>query len=181
MKKKLSIIMGLALVLIFVLQINTFANTTLNLNINVDKEEVQVGEEIKVIVNWKEGMQAADFYLKFDSDKLEYIKSDIEDHFINLEDGVVKTAWFSIDDVDKTQIEYTFKALKSGTSTLTTEVNGGFATGNLRMPRNYENGELTIKIQGNSLFYIIAVIVILIILIIFVTLKKKNIKSKKIK
>lgn len=177
MKKKLLKIICFSVLLIPILQINIFANT-LRLDIKADKEEVKVGEEIKVTVDWNIGMQAADFYLKYDSNKVEYVASDLEEYFINNENGVVKTAWFSTDNVDKTKVEYTFKALKSGEAIFETEIKGGFATGNLRIPNRYENDKITIKILGNTILIVI-ICAFIIISIIVMIIRKKNIQKKK--
>ena len=76
----------------------------LNLNISSNSERVNIGDEIKVTVNWNENMQAADFSLMYDSKKLEFVEADIEDYYINSDnEGEVKTAWFSLDNTDKTR------------------------------------------------------------------------------
>lgn len=177
MKNKLLKITILTILLIMYLQISIFASS-LKLNIKVDKEEVKVGEEVKITVYWDKGMQAADFSLLYDSKKLEYIGSDLEKDFINSVDGEVKTAWFSLDNTDKTQIEYTFKTKKSGKVGITTKINGGFATGELEIPETYENGELKLKIAGGINLVTILIISAVVVLMIFVVLKKKSIKRK---
>lgn len=177
MKKRLFKITCFILLLISILQTNIFANT-LRLDIKADKEEIKIGDEIKITVDWKTGMQAADFYLKYDSKKLEYVSSDLEEHFINNENGIVKTAWFSLDDVDKTEIEYTFRALKSGQAIFETEIKGGFATGNLRIPNKYENDKITIKILGNPMLIIVSAVIVIVIIFIII-IKKNNTQKKK--
>ena len=103
--------------------------------------------------------------------------------FINNEkdNGVLKTAWFSIDDTTKTEIQYTFKIKKSGTANFTTKVYGGFATEKLGMPDNYEEGKLAIKISKNPImiYTIIGVSIIFITIILTIIIRNKNIKRRK--
>ena len=179
MKNKVLKIVILTLMIINLIQIAVFANE-LTLNIATDKTETRVGDKIKVVVSWDQGMQAADFYLNYDSEKLKFIKADIEKDFINSEkEGQVKTAWFSADNTDKTQIEYTFKAKESGTAEFKTKINGGFATGELEIPNKYKNGKLTIEIAKQSLIIrILKVLVVVIIVVVILLIIKKNINKK---
>ena len=177
MKNKLFKITILTIILIMYIQTFVFAST-LKLNITSDKEKLELGEEVKVTVSWDKGMQAADFSLVYDSKKLEYIGSDLEEYFFNNVNGEVKTAWFSLDNTDKTQIEYTFKTKKAGTVEITTKINGGFATGELQIPEIYENGELKLKIAGGINLVTILIITAVVVLMIFVIFKKKSIKKK---
>ena len=50
-------------------------------------DEIKVFDKIKVIVEWTEGMQAADFALEYDSEKLEFVEADIEENFTNIKDN----------------------------------------------------------------------------------------------
>lgn len=162
MKNKIFKITILVIIILMFMQVSLLAANTLKINLKADKDNIKVGEEVKVTVSWKQGMQAVDFYLKYNSKKLEFVEADIEDDYINSEDGKVKTAWFSMDDTDKTQIEYTFKAKKAGTVDISTKVNGGFATGNLQIPNKYEEGNVTIEIANTSIMNIVKVIGIII-------------------
>jgi len=173
MKNKLFKISILTIILMMCLQICIFAST-LKLNIKADKEKIEIGEEVKVTVSWDKGMQAADFSLVYDSKKLEYVGSDLEEDFVNNEDGEVKTAWFSLDNTDKTEIEYTFKAIKSGRVKFSTKINGGFATGELQIPEEYENAKLKIKVLGGIDLITIIIIIIFILAIFFVISKRKS-------
>lgn len=179
MKKVLVILVILVLVFI---PVCAYADT-LTLDIKTNNKNIEIGNEINVIVSWNKEMQAADFYLNYDSEKLEYLKSNIDDVFINNEkdNGVLKTAWFSIDDTTKTEIQYTFKIKKSGTANFTTKVYGGFATEKLGMPDNYEEGELAIKISKNPImiYTIIGVSIIFITIILTIIRRNKNIKRRK--
>ncbi len=165
-------------ILVILMQIAVFADT-LNINIKTtNKGKIKVGDKVKVIVYWDKGMQAADYILKYDSEKLEFIKTDLKDDYINNANGQVKTAWFSIDDKDKTKIEYIFKAKKSGTANLETIINGGFATGNLEMPTEYTEGNLQLEIQEANIFLkILKVIAIIIIILMLINLILKKLQK----
>ena len=181
MKNKLFKTTIITLMIIFIMQISIFASE-LTLNIKLNKEEVKQGDKIKVTVEWTEGMQAADFYLNYDADKLKFIEADIEDDYINSEEkGQVKTAWFSMDNNDKTKIEYTFKAKKSGTVEFSTKINGGFATGELKIPEKYNEGSLKIEIAKQPLIIRILKILLIAIVIIVVVrvITSKNKKGSK--
>ena len=174
MKKKLLKTLIIALAIIIFTQITVFANT-LKLNLVADKNNLKINEEVKITVSWSEKMQAADFSIKYDQEKLEFVRSELADDFINSEEGDLKTAWFSMDDVDKTKIEYTFKAKKAGKVELSTQINGGFATGELEMPTNYENATLTLKIAQNPIINILKIIgTLAVILIIIILIIKKR-------
>lgn len=188
MKRNIKKISLLVLMFIILLQITIFAEI-LNIDIKTSKEKVKVGDKVKIIVDWDKGMQAADFALIYDSEKLEFIKSDLKDDYINNKDGEIKTAWFSMDDKDKTKIEYTFKAKKIGKTELKTKVNGGFATGSLLMPTGYNEGEIELEIKtANPILkafkIIVMIIIVLAIVILFIRKinnKKKGILNKKVK
>ena len=166
----------LTIVFIFLLMTNVFAET-LKLTISSDKTEFKKNDEITIEVNWEQGMQAADYILNYDSKKLEFIESDVEDIFLDKkEEGKIRTAWFSLDDTDKTSIKYKFKVLKTGKLEFTANVEGGFANGEMQSPDNYENGKLTI---GKSNTLIIVIIVAIVIVAIIVLLMKKSKKRKK--
>lgn len=179
MKKVLIILVILVLA---VMPVCVYADT-LTLNISTNDKNAEIGNEINVIVSWNQEMQAADFYLNYDSEKLEYLKSNIDDMFINNEKdkGVLKTAWVSMDDTNKTEIQYTFKVKKSGIANFTTKVYGGFATEELKIPDNYTEGELAIKISRTPviIYIMIGVIIVFIAIILTIIRKNKNIKRGK--
>lgn len=176
MKKNILKISIIVLMMLFI-SITSLAST-LTLDIKSDKEKVTVGEEVKVTVLWDKGMQAADFSLLYNSKLLEYVKADIADDFVNSKENEVKIAWFSLDDTDKTNIEYTFKAKKAGKVEFSTKINGGFATGQLELQENYNNGKLTLKIEDTLINKVIkTVLVIICILIVLLIIRK--IKTKK--
>lgn len=165
--KKIVKIFIVSLCVIILMQISIFA-TDLTLQIRANKEDIKIGDEIKIKVSWSEEMQAADFSLNYDSKKVEYISSYLDDVFVNnqTEKGKIKTAWFSMDDTNKTEVEYTFKVIKGGKLKFSTTTEGGFATGNLETPEKYNEGNLTIKVPRNdAMIYVISIIAIIIIII----------------
>ena len=175
----------LVLVLIALMQVKIFADT-LNIDIKADKEKINVGDKVKITVSWDKGMQAADFILNYDTEKLEFVKSDLKEDYINNSNGKLRTAWFSMDDTDKTKIEYIFEAKQTGTTELETKVNGGFATGSLLMPTGYNEGKLRLEINNANIVFkvlkitiIIAMVLILIILILRKTRINKTGKINK--
>jgi len=167
-KSKILIFTFLVSIILFI-PIVSFADT-LEINISVNKEEIIIGDTIIVKVAWDSGVQAADFSLNYNPKKLEYVKSDIDDVYINndIEKGELKTAWISLDDTDRDYIEYTFKVKKGGNLKLSTKINGGFAKGNLEVFEDYNNNELTIKVPRNYTVIIIMSIAIIFIIIFFV-------------
>lgn len=168
MRTKTIFITIVAIFTLIILQSSVFANE-LTLTINTDKKEIKVEDEIKIKVSWDKPMQAADFELNYDTKKVEYIKSDIDDVYVtNNEEGIIKTSWASLDNTDKTEIEYTFKVKKSGKAKFTTTIDGGFATGELKIPTKYNDGELILKISGNYTINYLLAIIILTIIIIFI-------------
>lgn len=184
MKKKKLIVSAFLLFTIFItnlLILNPVYADTLKLNITSDKEKIKNGEEIKIRVLWNQEMQAADYCLNYDASKLEYIKSDIDDVYINNDskEGKIKTAWVSIDDSKKTSIEYIFKIKNNGQLKFTTNVDGGFATENMEVPDKYQDGELTIGTQENNTFIFFIVGIVIVIILLFIIINNKKSKNKK--
>ena len=177
-KKVGRIIVFLISIIILLVFYNNVYASTLKIDITSDRVELKVGEEIRIKVKWDNAMQAADFYLNYDSDKLEYLKADIDDVFIsnNANEGKIKTAWVSMDDTEKTSIEYTFKIKNNGQLKFSTSVNGGFATENIEVPNEYSEGELIIGTRENYniIYIIIVIIVISFILYLFIIKRKKK-------
>ena len=180
MKNKLLHIIIVVLSILLLMPIAVFGNTLL-LNISTKKEKVKVGDEITIKVSWNEGMQAADFYLNYDAKKLEYRGANIADDYIHNEEGRVKTAWFSMDDTDKQEIEYTFKVKKSGTAEFSTQINGGFATGELKTPNQYQEAKASIKIKGSLFLNILKLFVMIIIIIIIIKILERIRKKSRMR
>jgi len=177
MKNKLLI--TIILLIIVFAQISAFASE-LTLNISANQDKIKKGDEFAVKVLWDKGMQAADFSLKYNSEKMEFVKSDLEDIYINDENGEVKTSWFSLDDTNKTEIEYIFKAKKGGKAEFSTIINGGFATGELEIPEQYIQDNLIVDVQGsNVIIIILSIIVILLLIILILKNRGKKKRAKK--
>jgi len=184
MKNKKIMVSAFLLITIFIINLlilNPVYADTLKLNITSDKEEIKNGEEIKIKVSWNQEMQAADFYLNYDVSKLEYIKSDIDDVYINNDskEGKIKTAWFSIDDSKKTSIEYIFRIKNNGQVKFTTNVDGGFATEKMEVPDKYQDGELIIGTQENNTFIFFIVGIVIVIIILFIISRSMHSKRRK--
>ena len=78
MKSKVLKITILTLIIMMLIQVSLLAAvSTLKLDLTANKTKIKIGQEIKIKVSWNYGMQAADFYLDYDSEKLEFIKADI--------------------------------------------------------------------------------------------------------
>ena len=151
---------------------------TLKLNVTSNKENLNVGEEVVITIDWKDGMQAADFILNYDNKNFEFVNIDIDDTFYKVEDSKVKIAWVSLNDIDKTSINVTFKALKPGKASFSTEISGGFATGELVLPDNYDTGNTIVKVNGFTIESMIPIIILIAIIFAIIVLIKAN-KSKK--
>ncbi len=168
MRTKKILIIIVAIFALIILQAPVFANELI-LTISTNKEEIKVEDEIKIRVSWNKGMQAADFELNYDTNKVQYIRSDIDDVYVTNDEkqGVLKTSWVSLDNTDKTEIEYIFKIKKGGKAKFTTTIDGGFATGELEIPAKYVDGELILKISGDYKIIYVLLIITLTIIIIF--------------
>ena len=146
MKKK---IISSFIFILAMIAINTISmGYVLNLDVKADKEKVNIDEEVKVTIDWKQNMQAADFILKYDNDKFEFVNINIEDTFYTVEDSKVRIAWVSIDNTDKTSMEVTFKAKKSGKAEFEPVIDGGFANGNVEIPEKYNISKFAVKVNG---------------------------------
>ena len=176
MKKKLLI--SIILLIIVCVQIPVFARD-LTINILTEQNEIKKGDEFTVKVTWDQGMQAADFSLKYDGEKIEFINSNLEEFYINNEEGEVKTSWFSMDDTNKTEIEYIFKAKKSGKVEFSTKINGGFATGELEIPEQYIQNNLIVQVQGNNVIIIVLTIIIALLIILLILKNRRKRKHAK--
>lgn len=178
MKKAINIIF--LLVILISITTSVYA-LTLSLEVISNKEEVEVGEEIIITVDWKEGMQAADFILKYDNEKFKFISVNIDNELLyKNENSQIEVAWFSMDDTDKTNLNFVFKALKPGKANFSTEIDGGFATGELVLPDNYNTDSTTVKINGFTIENVIPIIIaIILILAIIILIRAKKAKTYK--
>ncbi len=175
MKKNIFVILIISVFLILI-NVNVFAKT-LNINVISNKEKVEKNEEVTITIDWQDGMQAADFLLKYDNTRFEFVSMDIEDKFYKVENSKINVAWVSIDNTDKTSIQATFKALKSGKADFNVEIDGGFANADVIMPDDYSINNTKVKVNGISfeeILPIILILVIIIVIIFVVKLKKRN-------
>ena len=182
--KKIAILLSVMMITL-AFSINYAYAINLSLEVKLDKQTAQIGEEITVTVDWKEKMQAADYILKYDNTKLEYVKASVEDTYINkTKAGQIGISWFSSDNTDLTQMTFTFKAIEEGEVELELQVDGGFANGKLEQPEGYNvdaNGKTTIKItkENKVLKYALIACGILIILVILIEIVHKKNKINK--
>jgi len=124
-------------------------------------------------------MQAADFSLLYDNEKIEYIDSDIDEVFINNNNNKIIVSWFSDNDTDRTKMEFKFKAIQEGEVALRTKIEGGFATGDLEQPTEYDEENKTIEILENCGIPISTIIVIILFIIFLIFIINKKIKGGK--
>ena len=82
LNKKIAILCFVFFIICILLKTNVFAST-LNIGINADKQNYNIGEQIKIRVSWSEGMQAAGFTLNYDSTKVEFCSASISSTFYN--------------------------------------------------------------------------------------------------
>ena len=147
MKKVLIIVI---LVLLCGFLVNYVYASSLLLEVKADKETVEIGDNVTITVDWKEKMQAADYILKYNSSKLEYVSSSVEDTYINkTQEGQIGISWFSSNNQDLTQMTFVFKAIEKGDAELSVQIDGGFSDGQLNVPGNYDvtsKGRKTITI-----------------------------------
>lgn len=174
MKKKLIFVTTLILILFSTISLGN----TLTLKLNADKKSVKKGDIVKISVNWDQNMQAADFSLTYDGKILKYLNSDV-DEYCKICDNETQVAWFSMEDKDKTSLEFEFEAIGSGKTTVSTKINAGFADGNLNQPTDYNTDSIEIKVKSSSFIITISIVIIaIIIILIFIRLfkmkKKKN-------
>ena len=175
MKKK---IISVLIILIIILFSNISYAYVLTLNMECLENNIKVGDEFEIKLDWKDGMQAADFSLYYDNDKVEYLGADIEEGFLQKNKEFIKIAWFSTNNKDKTSITFKFKAIDEGEVEFETIISGGFATGNLKKPDRYENELFEIQIKPSySLLKIIIISIIILVLIYLVILKKQRRKK----
>ena len=152
---------------------------TLTLDLKTSANTISIDDEVIITVNWKEKMQAADFILEYDSQKLEFIESDIDENFTNTKDNQLLVSWFSNNNEDKTNMNFKFKAISEGGAEFVAKVSGGFATGNLEVPNNYEEGNLEIQIkESNLLIKIFLLIFVIIMFLILIKYKKTRGRNK---
>lgn len=149
MKKLISLILVLALVLSMTTVVNAVVETA-DLKVSLDKTTAKVGDEVTVTVDWKEVMEAVDLELEFDEKKLEFVSASLPEDWIatdRIKNGVVQISWFSMNGQGITNITYKFKVIAEGDATFTT-AEAVLADANVESPENYNYGTATLKISN---------------------------------
>ncbi|MGN1298544.1 MAG: hypothetical protein ACI4UE_00960 [Candidatus Scatovivens sp.] len=168
-------IISMLIILIIIFISNTSYAYILSLNLKCSKENIEVGDEFEIIVDWKDNMQAADFYFYWDNEKVEYLGADIDEEFVQKKDGYMKVAWFSTNNENKNSIAFKFKAIDEGKVKFDIKVDGGFATGSLKQPDKYEKEPLNIQINhSNGLLKIIITLIIILVLIYIIIFRSQR-------
>lgn len=151
MKKSVGKILILTMLLVLCTQIKLFA-AQLTLVTRSDKDFYNLEENVIVTVDWAEAMQAASFTLKYDSTKLKFESANISDTYYNTEtEGLVKVNWASMEEVDYTQMIFTFKAIGGGETQISVENPHSFANKDLVSPESIDcvtSGTKTITITA---------------------------------
>ena len=149
MKKLISLILVLALVLSMTTVVNAVVETA-DLKVSLDKTTAKVGDEVTVTVDWKEVMEAVDLELEFDEEKLEFVSASLPEDWIatdRIKNGVVQISWFSMNGQGITNITYKFKVIAEGDATFTT-AEAVLADANVESPENYNYGTATLQISN---------------------------------
>lgn len=149
MKKLISLILVLALVLSMTTVVNAVVETA-DLKVSLDKTTAKVGDEVTVTVDWKEVMEAVDLELEFDEEKLEFVSASLPEDWIatdRIKNGVVQISWFSMNGQGITNITYKFKVIAEGDATFTT-AEAVLADANVESPENYNYGTAKLKISN---------------------------------
>lgn len=146
-------IMLLTLFLIAIIPISAFANT-LTLKVTTDKATYEMDDKVTVTVDWTEKMQAACYTIKYDAEKIQFESSNITDTFYNSEKlGEISINWASLEEIDFTNMTFTFKAIKAGEASVSIKEVQAFADSNLVKPTNYDistSGTKTIMIEAKE-------------------------------
>ena len=143
MKNKLFKTSLISLIIIMLLQVASFAAIDkLTLKTLTDKDTYTVGDNVTVTIEWTEKMECAEFYIKFDSTKLEFKKAtyidgrELKDEFTNvIEEGNLKFGYFGD---ESTKMLFVFETKAAGKTTISVSDPGGFADGNLDEPNSYD-------------------------------------------
>lgn len=171
MKNNILKISIVAIIFILLIQITSFA-TNLTIQTTTNGNVYSVGATVTTTIDWTEGMQAAGFTLEYNSTKLEFLETSIEDSFYSISQPVlnnetgdyttsITVSWASFEEVDLTNITFTFKTLQIGEAKIEITNADGFANGNLESPESIDyttNGTKTIKILALGDVYIDGII-----------------------
>lgn len=144
MKNKILIISTILVVIMSVFIGSVFALENLNISITTSNANAKVDDVIDIYVNWKEKMQAADYILNYDSDKLEFISANIsEDNYSVKTLGKINVCWYSGSD-ELTGMTFKFNVIGEGDANLSVNPEA-FANENLERPSECTSTPLVIK------------------------------------
>ena len=152
MKKKILKTSILLVALIMTLQLSVLAAVEkLTVGVGVAKNTVKVEDNVTVTVDWKEGMQAAVFKLKYDAEKLTFSKASIGASYYNAEtEGVISVNWASLEEEDLTKMTFEFATKKEGKVEFEV-TDAKFADGELEEPEEYECGKVELTIEAKAI------------------------------
>ncbi len=144
-------IISLVLILIILMGMATISNATItektaNINVAVNKQDVTIEDEVVVTVSWKDKMEAVEFLLGYDKDKLEYVSSSMDTDYIKVKDGKVEVVWISLNGKGINSITFTFKAKTKGNATFTIS-EALLADENVESPDSYKYNTKTLNIK----------------------------------
>lgn len=159
MKKNIFKTSILAIIFIILIQLNSFAANII-METKTDKDIYNVGGTVTAAIDWTYGMQATGFTIQYNSTKLSFTGASIEDNFYNISEPIsnsntgeyftnIVVSWASFEEVDFTNITFTFTTLSRGEANIAITNVDCFADGNLVSPEKIDyatKGSKTIKI-----------------------------------
>lgn len=146
LKKRINIIIVFTLIILLLIKLNVFAVEILTLKTLTDKEIYSVNDVVTVTIDWNEGMQAASYTIKYDSDKLEFKSANIAESFYNKSKiGEIKINWASMNEEDFTKMVFEFIAIKTGKTNISVSNVDAFADGNVVSPTKYDYNTYGVK------------------------------------
>ena len=139
LKKRINIIIVFTLIILLLIELNVFAIEILTLKTLTDKETYSVNDVVTVTIEWNEGMQAASYNIKYDSDKLEFKSANIAESFYNTSKrGEIKINWASMNEENFTKMTFEFIAVQKGKANISVLNVEAFADGNIVSPTKYD-------------------------------------------
>ena len=144
MKNKILIISTILVVIISIFTNSVYALENLNISITTSNANAKVDDVIDIYVNWQEKMQAADYTLNYDSDKLEFISANIsESNYSSDTPGKITICWYS-ESNGVAEMTFKFKVIGEGDANLSVNPEA-FANENLERPSECTSTPLVIK------------------------------------
>ena len=104
-----------------------------------------LGETFNITVSWGKNMQAAGFVLSYSSNTVQFVGSDIDEDFYNINNindkkANIEVQWAALDEIDRTEINFSFKGFNINNKNgdfigfELDKLDSSFANGNLEMP-----------------------------------------------